>query len=230
MNTTVKMKSIKKEYVYVAIAVILIAALYAATNFLVNKKLADLQSEIKNQITEQQKNLKEIAETTSGNNADAITETVVRDCNVTERTQFDTLLGRLDKGLSAAELKTLENLFGRCGGFYAERKAVMVLRLTREIEMYQAQVEQLKTLTDEKSVEGYNVDGWISLSEAEKKQSEMFTKMVQQQDEIIKTLIAGKRADSAEMKAVLAVVKETQESLFVANKQAADLRATLVSQ
>jgi cell division FtsZ-interacting protein ZapD len=137
-------------------------------------------------------------------------------------------LGRLDKGLSGTELAKLENLFGRCGSFYAQRKALMLSRLGREVEVYITLVEQLKTLTSSSAFETYKVDGWKQLVEQEKVQSELFSSLVVQQDAIISTLISKKRSDSEEMKAILQEVRETQESLLTANREAASTRATLI--
>jgi hypothetical protein len=74
----------------------------------------------------------------------------------------------------------------------------------------------------------YPVEKWKLLIEEEMRMSELFNLLVQHQDEIIKTLLAGKSAESPEIKSILTEVRETQESLMVANTQAASLRAELV--
>ena len=212
---------------FIIITLIIVVAFFGA-NVVVKERLEDLTSKIQLQIIEQEKLLVTIAETTARNGADAVTEIVIRDCTVVERTDFDTLLGQLDKGLSNADLTRLERLFGRCGGFYAERKAVMVARLEREIEVYQAYIAQLETVADKSTVEQYNPEGWIALIAEEKKQSDLFTQLVGHQDKIVKTLLSGKNSTSPEIQTILSEVKEAQELLIVANRQAAKLRSELV--
>lgn len=211
----------------ITIMLIVLVAFFGA-NLVVKERLEDLTNTIKLQISEQETLLATIAETTARSGADEVTESVVKDCNVNERTDFDTLLGQLDKGLSNAELTKLERLFGRCGGFYSERKAVMVARLERELEVYKAHIAQLETIADKSTVEAYNVEGWSNLVAEEKKQSELFTQLVGQQDMIIKTLMSGKNPASPEIQTILNEVKQAQELLIVANRQAAEQRSELV--
>lgn len=218
-----------QKYKNVLIMFVGIAVAYVVIVAVVQEKLEDLSNLIELQISEQETLLSTIAETTARNGADTVTESIVRDCAISERDRFDTLLGSLDKNLSMSELTELERLFGRCGTFYSERKSVMVTRLAREIEIYAAYVAQLEMITDENEVEKFNVALWQTLSDQEKKQSELFTKLVQLQDKIISTLLEGKSVDSSEIAAVLQDVKGTQESLMVANKQAAEARSILIS-
>jgi hypothetical protein len=208
--------------------VIAILASYAAIDFVVKEKLEDHRTQLQLQISEQEKLLATVAETTARNGADKVTESIVKDCSVTERTDFDTLLSQLDKSLSLSDLTKLERLFGRCGSFYAQRRAVMVAKFEREIEVLEAYVTQLQTISDEKTIEKYQLQMWKELAIAEKKQSELFNTLVQQQDQIIGTLLEGKSPSSIEIREILTSVSETQESLFVASKQAASLRAVLV--
>jgi len=218
-----------KKYKLVLMIVVGIVVAYFVIQMVVNERLEDLQSQIKIQISEQETVLATIAETTARNGADAITESVVRDCTVDERGRFDALLGNLDKGLSVSDLTELERLFGRCGSFYAERKSVMVARLTREIEVYDAYVAQLDAVSDADVVNEYKVPTWKNLAAEEQKQSELFSKMVNLQDQIIQTLLSGKQADSEEIAKILQDVSTTQQTLLVANKQAANIRSELVS-
>lgn len=205
-----------------------VVVLYTLATVLMQLRLKNLREQIVLQISKQQTLLVGVAETTARNGADVVTESIIRDCSVAERTKFDDLLDGLDKGLSKTELARLEGLFGRCGSFYAQRKALMVSRLGREVEVYINQIEQLQTLTNNKVFETYKVDIWKQLVEQENAQSELFSSLVTQQDTIISTLMSGSRADSLEMKAVLKEARETQESLIATNRQAAVTRTALI--
>lgn len=218
-----------QKYKNLIIMCIGIVAAYVVIMAVVQEKLEDLQSQIKLQISEQETLLATIAETTARNGADTITESIVKDCNMVERTRFDELLGSLDRGLSVTELTELERLFGRCGSFFSERKSVMVARLSREIEVYDAYVSQLAMITSQDDIENYNVSMWQQLAREEQRQSEIFTELVGLQDKIITTLLSGKSVDSPEIIAVLNEVKQAQEALMVANKLATEARAALIS-
>ncbi|NCN11819.1 hypothetical protein GW937_00680 [Candidatus Kaiserbacteria bacterium] len=203
--------------------------IYVAVSFLVNDRFNKLEELTRSLLADQQATLVAIAETTARNGADTVTESVIRDCMLTERSEFDTLLSQLDRGLSYAELTTLERLFGRCGSFYAERKAVMVARLAREIEVYETYVLQLNTVVQDDLSETFEVKEWQALATEEKKQSELFAQLVTAQDKIIVTLLAGSSASSPEIQAILQDAREIQEALFMASKQASDIRAILIS-
>lgn len=205
-----------------------VVVLYTLATVLMQLRLKNLREQIVLQISKQQTLLVGVAETTARNGADVVTESIIKDCSVVERTEFDDLLGRLDKGLSKTELVKLESLFSRCGSFYAERKSLMVSRLAREVEVYITHVEQLETLSNNSVFETYKIDAWKQLVEQERTQSEFFSSLVTRQDTIISTLMSGSRADSVEMKAVLKKAQETQESLIATNRQAAGTRATLI--
>jgi hypothetical protein len=201
---------------------------YFMVNAIVSERLQDLELQSQVLVADQEAVLVAIAETTARNGADAVTESVIQDCSIDERSRFDTLLGELNAGLTQAELVELERLFGRCGAFYAERKAVMVARFTREIEVYEDYVEQLELITATE-LESANVDGWQKLAEEERKQSELFSELVNKQEEIIQALLDGASADSENVQSILREVTEIQETLIVANQQAANLRSTLVN-
>lgn len=201
---------------------------YFMVNAIVSERLQDLELQSQVLVADQEAVLVAIAETTARNGADAVTESVIQDCSIDERSRFDTLLGELNAGLTQAELVELERLFGRCGAFYAERKAVMVARFSREIEVYEDYVEQLELITATE-LGSANVDGWQKLAEEERKQSELFSELVNKQEEIIQALLDGASADSENVQSILREVTEIQETLIVANQQAANLRSTLVN-
>ncbi len=214
----------QKRIVLIGSALILLTTfVYAVAEY----KLNSLTNTLTEQISLQEALLMEIADTTARNGVDATTETIIRDCTVTERNEFDTLLGRLDSGLSKSEIDTLDRLFGRCGYFYAERKSIMVARLVREISVYGGYVEQLKTLKTFTSSNKYRVETWQELAEAEKRQADFFRELVILQDQIIKALLEEKSVQSEEIKEILTKVSEVQGQLANANGQSATLRATL---
>lgn len=205
-----------------------IAVMYLGVTSLVDKRFNEIEKNTREQIAEQQTLLVAIAEATARNGADAVTESIVRDCSLPERSEFDNLLGRLDAGLSQAQLTELERLFGRCGTFYSERKSVMVSRLSREIEIYDSYVTQLGVIRGEDLSSEFALTDWKNLASEEKKQSELFARLVTLQDNIIATLLTGRSVQSTEIIEILQQVREVQQTLVVANAQASKVRARLI--
>jgi hypothetical protein len=206
-----------------------VVLVYFLVNVLTENRFQDLELQTRLLISEQEAVLATIAETTARNGADSVTEKIVKDCSVSERSSFDTLLGQLNNGLSQSQLVELERLFGRCGSFYAERKSVMVSRLAREIEVYESYVNQLSVIQGEDNASEFQITQWNKLAEEEQKQSALFSELVTKQDQIINTLLAGKSASSPEIIEILREVKEIQETLVVINAQVANVRSELVS-
>ena len=226
MNLSVPHKNVR--YIKIVRVLAFLVVIYILSAVVVYMRLSSLRDQLSLEIAEQQTLLVALSETTARNGADSVTESIIKDCSQDDRSNFDDLLGRLDKGLSKSELLKLENIFGNCGSFYAQRKALMVSRLGRELEVYSAYVEQLNTLTTIDVSTEYNVEGWKQLVEQEKKQSELFSALVTQQDTIITTLISGTKTDSIEMKTILQEARETQEKLLLENRETAETRATLI--
>lgn len=201
---------------------------YVLIVLIVKEKLEDLHTKIEGSLKDQQVLLATIAEATARNGADGVTETIVRDCSIDERTDFDELLGKLDSGIATSELTTLERLFARCGSFYSQRKAVMVARLSREIEVYSTYVDQLQGISSERTVAEYQVETWKQLSTAEQTQSEQFAKLVTLQESIIGTLLSGKTASSPEIQSILTEVNVTQAALAASHQESATIRTELL--
>jgi predicted DNA-binding transcriptional regulator len=219
----------KSNLKLIASFVLAVGLVYFLVHNFAENRFQDLESQTRLLISEQQAVLATIAETTARNGADSITEQIIKDCSLSERSTFDTLLGSLDNGLTQTELVELERLFGRCGGFYSERKSVMVSRLAREIEVYETYVEHLETLLDADVANEFQISLWNKLAEEEQKQSELFSQLVIKQDQIISTLLDGKSASSEEIEQILREVNEIQGTLVVTNKQVAKVRAELTS-
>lgn len=217
----------KYKALLLLLAILVVA--FLISSYIVNQRMQTFEASSRVQLAEQQALLSTIAETTARNGADSITESIVRDCPVDDRSRFDTLLGSLDRGLARYELAELEQLFSSCGTFYAQRKAVMVARLSREIEVYESYVAQLSDITGKDQSDSYQLVTWQQLVAGEETQSQQFNALVQSQKEIIDTLLSGKSASSEEIIAILNVVRETKEALLLAKTRTGELRSGLTA-
>jgi hypothetical protein len=226
MNKTNIKKEILPKVVIVTTAALI--TVYLLSMILVGVRMDSLESSTRLLIAEQETTLVGIAETTARNGADAVTESIVRDCSITEREEFDALLGQLNTGLQRQELTSLERLFGRCGSFYSQRKAVMVARLAREIEVYESYVAQLSTIIGKDVSADFKVQLWQSLASEERKQSELFAELVAIQDQIITALLDGESPATDSLRSILQGAREKQEALFYASSQAGKIRSELV--
>ncbi len=206
----------------------MIIAYFSVTN-LVESRFGEIELNIRSQIAEQQVLLSTIAEITARNGADAVTESIVRDCAVTERSQFNTLLGSLNNGLSHIQLVELERLFGRCGSFSSDRKSVMVTRLFRETEIYKNYVKQLSIVVQEDVSTTYQVEKWTVLATEERRQSELFRELVALQDRIISSLLDGNVITSPELIGILQEVKEVKDELIFTNQKVTSVRTELIA-
>ena len=213
-------------------AFLLAAALLAALAvgvFISNQRLAQYTTVATLQVSEQANVLSTLAETIARNGADAVTESVIKDCPINDRIRFDALLGSLDSGLPIAELKALDQLFSSCASFYSDRKALMVVRFEREVAVYEDRVTLLDTLTAADEQEAAQVAQWRELLAIEQEQSELFGSLVDAQRQIITLLIEGKSATSDEIMLILAEVNEIREAQQFARQQAITIRSAVTS-
>jgi len=195
--------------------------------FIATQRLEAYVAAVATQHTEQFARLTKMADVIARNGVDEVGQALVQDCPVNERVRFDDLLGRLDQGLTSTELQELDELFDGCASFQADRKAVMVSRLAREVDAYATSVALLLTLTGSDSAVEDSLNKWEQLLTLEQNQSASLNALVVAQQEIISTLISGKAADSPEMTAILDGVRETREALLFAGTQATTLRTEL---
>lgn len=218
-----------KTYQVILLAIGFIVLIYALALAVSSMKFAVAKQNLEAQLAEQKSLLIALAEITARNGTDSVTDSILKDCAVAQRTEFDALLGSLDQRLSPEDLFKLERLFGRCGSFYSEKKALLTARLNREVEIYATFADQLNILNQRSKTKEYKVEEWKTIASLELKQSSLFMELVSLQSEIIQALIADNAPDSQKMKEILARVKTTQESLANTSNQIIKLQETLKS-
>ena len=201
---------------------------YLVGAWMTDKAIKSYETELTNQIDTQKNYLLELAEITARNGQNKQTETLVRDCGASDREAFDVLLGRLNENLSNAQLAELDRLFGRCGTYYADRKTAAALQLQQEVRFYDTQVSLMESLLTRDLSEKYNLEKWDELVLLEVEQANRFRELVQLQDQIITSLLAGSIPSSSEIVSILEQVSEAQENLVLANTQAASVRESLI--
>ena len=224
--------SIQKLYKRHTVPVTLLLAIMGAlllSTILVSQRTQAYQQLVEEQLNEQYQVVQDFATAAAQNQAGSAFGVLITDCPQSQRLAFDRLLGRLDAGPSRTELLELDQLFSACAHIRAERKAVIVAQLKREVQVLHSYAVQLGTLTGADATETYGVDSWEKLVEYEATQSEDLAELVVAQKNIIEALLDGKSADSEEMLLILDAVKESQESLLFAGTQATTIRTELLT-
>ncbi len=221
----------KANLTYGLLGVILVASALVCVHFYtranVNNALEKATLAVTAKIAAQELIVATIADLTRQNNADEITEQIVVDCTPLERQRFDSLLDKLSVAIDYTELRELDGLFYKCGRFYADRKAVMAGRLTREVAVYrdyinlQDQVSQIDQALVERAVL------WEQVATKEMDLAAEFAKLVDLQREIIMTLQAGKDRNAPEIIATLKTVSDVKANMTVLLKQIENTRAEL---
>jgi hypothetical protein len=199
------------------------------TNATVATKLEAASLALEANIAEQEVVLVTIADLAKQSGADEITERIVVDCSPSERQRFESLLNKLSGVISRAELVELDGLFFACGSFFADRKAVMVARLIREVAIYQDYINLRNRVLSSDTVGEERVALWQRIADDELLLSSDFNKLVTLQRDIIMSLLAGKSRDSAEIASTLAAVTQTRNNMTVRIQQIENTRAELLS-
>jgi hypothetical protein len=183
---------------------------------------------LKVKIAEQKTTLATLAEVTDRDGADSVVERIIKDCNADSRARFDTQLSRL-QNLTRSELLEVEQLFEACGNFFAERKAVMVARLTRELSVYTSFIDVLKSLRKSEDTSVYTIDGWEELVALEAERSELSSKLVDIQGTIIRELKAGTTVQADSLQSILVEGQRTRESLLLVSEKIDMVRSKLLN-
>lgn len=199
---------------------------YVSASVVVEKRMYDLRLLIDTKYEVQQETVIETAKLLSQGAANEEIAAVVRECPVGEISEYDELLASLDKGLTRAQLETLETLFNRCGDVTSSRRAGMALLLEKEVEF-------LTQLSEQKAKLGTDVDtdmlaDWQTLSQKEKEISQLFSKLVIAQGEIINALLNNVAPTEITVENIRASAQIVREDLSVLTGEAAALRKSLI--
>ena len=164
-----------------------------------------------------------MATITDRTGADAIIENIVNGC--ARRSEYEGLLESLET-LSKKDLISAQNLFESCGTFYAERKALMVAKLERELEAYVDFVALLSQFQNDVDI-NHQVLAWKDLVSLESTRSSLLSDQAHLQSKIITLLISGSLVSSKEVINLVRDAGEISELLSVHDHRIDELRASL---
>lgn len=212
----------RKTFISIALGAALCVLL---ASLFVSYKQSELTLRLQVNIVEQEKTLIAISETTDRNGADAVAESIIRDCSPENRNRFETLLNNLGS-LSAPELVEVESLFDACASFFSERKAIMVARLEREYEIYVDYVDLYKIVDNSEANKLYPLEDWAEIVALEKQRRDLLTEQVSIQGSIINSLQSGD-VDQNEFEASLVRASQISQEAATLNRSIDEVRQRL---
>lgn len=201
---------------------------YVLSNFIVDRKLSDIESQLIFDINEQLETVSNTA-TLLGRGAatESITKVIV-DCSALDVTRYDSLLSSLDRGLNNPELVELKNLFDRCGDVASVRRSSMVLVLTEQVKSLSMLVNHYQSLG--KDLEEANlINDWQELVSLEQEISNNFNLLVSAQGNIIAALISDTPSSALTVENIRVEAEEIRSRLTELTGTAAPLRSRLIA-
>ena len=218
------MNTNKRNKLIIGIIIVILLAL--VVRWYVAEKRAIYQNALIEQNANQSEQVDNLSKLIATEQADAITNRVVRDCEPQRRQQFDTLLSNLAV-LNQSDLSQLRVLYGDCAGFFSDRRAILTSRLEREIEIFTNYVDLL-------SASGYDVTElsrrlslYQDLAELEVERSELMSALVVTQADIIELLYAGETAQSDGVTELLKEAQNAKDTVQILTIKSNDVRDQL---
>lgn len=197
---------------YVLAGFTICGVIFYGVSLHINTQQEEYVSKMKLLIAEQETTLTALAEVTDRNGADSVVNAIIKDCDTEDRQRFDKLLGTLGE-LPRTQLIEVDQLFNACGNFYAGTKSLMTARLQREYEVYAEYVALLDIVDSKADTVSYPVAQWSELVALEGKRSELSSKLVEIQKEIIQALLDGVSLQSDQMSQEVRKAQEVQDTL-----------------
>jgi len=197
-----------------------------AVSWYVADRESDMQAVLQVAIAEQETTLAVLAELIDRDGADAVVTEIIKDCTPAERNRFDVLLGSLSTN-THTELQELDSLFSACGNYFAQRKAVMVARFEREVEVYGSYVSMYALLDSRADTTMYPVADWQQLASLELERRTLVQRLVEIQRSIIDELLKGALPKSEPIQLLLGDANEVREQVGFVGMQIDTLRESI---
>lgn len=177
-------------------------------------------------ILEQRAYVVSLLETTDNNGADETIATIIADCP--NRNEYERKIGALGT-LNNRDLITAQQLFENCGSFYAERKALMVSKIKRELEVLKKQIGFMEVINNSDEDARYDLTTLEQLIDMEQKRSDLLTEQTDMQRDIISLLISGDGPQSQAVSDHVARARNINETLNVLNIQIDEMRKGIIN-
>lgn len=215
----------KQNVLTIALPLVGLAITIAVGAFVAHYNQQRVTESIQKHLDAQVAILWDLAVVTDRNGADEVVSRIIADCP--RRGEYETLLNDLGI-LSKKELITVQNLYESCGSFFAERKALMVTKLERELHIAHEYAEIL-SIVNKKSVSSYKLDTWKEVVAKEETRSALLSDQTAIQSKIIALLISGATTSSKDVRALVQDAQDIGELLNVQDHEIDTLRGKIQS-
>jgi hypothetical protein len=216
--------NLKKIFVGVALGSVIF---YLLTSFIIDRRLAALESTLMTNIDTQIQKLSNTAALLGRGGSSEVVANIVPECASLDVARYDSLLSLLDRGLSAAELTELKTLFDRCGDIASMRRAVMTITLDDEVKTLALLVSHYNSLGKHFDPETL-VKDWEELVVLEKDISNYFKQLVVAQGNIIEALVSNTPSSALTVENIRVQAESVQTKLTELTAAAAPLRSRLI--
>jgi hypothetical protein len=221
------MKKFLNDYKYIILGTGLgVLLMYIISGQVIDRRLNELKQVLEVSIQTSINEVRELVSVVSRGGVNEAASSVVADCKVAERAQFDNRLAKLDSGLNISELKELDGLFSRCAPVQSIQRAVMVMQLEQNVKAIKSQINQRKILGEYE-----NFDEELKLLETllsqEQKISKLSFDLVYLQKDIIEALLSGLDVNSEIANELKSKGLNIRNELIMASEKAAKTRSLL---
>lgn len=214
-----------KKHLYTGIAAGIVIV-YLVSSLIVDKRLSDLRHNLDTDISSDVANLTELSDQIANGRQNGTIDSLIQNCPVIESSEYDTMLGGLDKGLTYKELNRLDDLFKLCGHITANKKQVMVYLMEQRLSSLNKAVDR-RDLLGNFSKDDMKTTVWAELLEKEKNISNLYSDLVDAQGRIINGLIT--KVSPEEILSIQAEAQKIKSDLSSTAESASQLRSSLVS-
>lgn len=218
------MKQFLITHIKISIHLVIIAITLTFGAWYAHTHLSSIEKALQIRLSSEEQLLIELATITDRNGVDILTETVIADCG--RRGEFESYLNTLDT-LTQSDLIKTQQLFENCGSFYSERKAMMVIKLERELDILSDFTILLQIVDSTAPVP--NISVWKELVELEKNRSSLLSEQTVLQGKIISELITGSRVEAPEIQSLIIDAESISKSLNSLNTRIDEVRTYLSS-
>lgn len=200
---------------------------YLITSFIVDRRLAALESKLMTDINTQLELVSTTATLLGRGGVNESVASIVPECASLDMARYDSLLASLDRGLSEPELIELKGLFDRCGDTASLRRAVMTLTLEEQVNNLVSLVNHYESL-GKKFEPNTLVKDWTELIKLEQDISHHFNQLVVAQGNIIGALVSDTPSSSLTVENIRVEAETVRGKLTELTGIAAPLRSRLI--
>ena len=167
-----------------------VIAVYGLASTIATHRTQAAQVLLQEEITRLESEAVKVAAAINKNETMYGVDQLLSNCSVEDRSDFETLLSRLESGLSKAELSNLSQFFDRCAAVSAQKRTILTIYLENIVKSLSVAIEARKSLSKYEEMDT-RLMRYQELLQAEKVINTQLFTLVDLQAEIITSLQTG---------------------------------------